>query len=83
VYRKNQVVRNRLGITVSKKVGKAVTRNKIKRIIRETFRLNRDHLPEQLDINVIARPKAGMLEPAALRKHLEQCFEVFAEKASY
>jgi hypothetical protein len=40
-------------------------------------------LPEQLDINVIARPKAGMLEPAALRKHLEQCFEVFAEKASY
>ena len=81
VYRKTDCSTIRLGITVSKKVGKAVTRNKIKRIIRDYFRLNRDRLPERMDINVIARHTAGRLEAAEIRENLGRCFEKIAEKA--
>ena len=70
ICRKNQASRSRLGITVSKKVGKAVKRNRIKRIIRDFFRLNRHDLTELLDINVIARKASGEAEAAAMRKQL-------------
>ena len=80
ISRKNQLSRSRLGITVSKKVGKAVTRNKIKRIIREYFRLNRQFLPGRLDINILARQTSGRLSAAAIRDHLGQCFKMIARK---
>jgi ribonuclease P protein component len=76
----NQVSRSRLGITVSKKVGKAVTRNRIKRTIREHFRLNRRLLPGRLDINIIARQSSGRIGTAAIRDHLDHCFEAIAGK---
>ena len=77
---KNPLSRSRLGITVSKKVGKAVTRNRIKRIIRDYFRLNRRLLPGRLDINIIARQPSGRIGAAAIRSHLECGFETIAEK---
>ena len=43
----------RLGLSVSKKVGKAVARNRWKRRIREAFRLNQQKLPAGLDVVVI------------------------------
>ncbi|MBR9984571.1 MAG: ribonuclease P protein component [Desulfosarcina sp.] len=76
----NQASRSRLGITVSKKVGKAVTRNRIKRIIREQFRLNRPLLPGRLDINVIVRQPSGRMGAMALREHLGRCFEALGVK---
>lgn len=45
----------RLGITVSRKVGKAVVRNRIKRLVREAFRRNRETLPEGIDLVLVAR----------------------------
>ncbi len=45
----------RLGITIPKKTGSAVVRNRWKRWIREAFRINRDRLPTGLDI--VVRPK--------------------------
>jgi len=51
----------RLGISVSRKVGNAVVRNRIKRGVREWFRRERTSLPESLDLVVIARPKARRL----------------------
>ena len=53
--------RTRLGITVTKKVGKAVTRNRIKRFVREFFRLNRHEITGHHDINVIAKKGAATL----------------------
>jgi ribonuclease P protein component len=76
----NKRKRSRLGITVSKKVGKAVTRNRIKRTIREYFRLNRKHLPGGLDINIIARKTAGEIGSVEVRRCLAVYTEKFAEK---
>jgi ribonuclease P protein component len=45
----------RLGLSVSRKVGNAVIRNRWKRLIREAFRLSRPQLPQGLDVIVIPR----------------------------
>jgi ribonuclease P protein component len=51
--------RARLGITVSKKVGKAVVRNLVKRWVRESYRRMSGLVPEGLDLVVVARPTAA------------------------
>ena len=56
-YQKNNLDHMRLGISVSKKLGKAFERNKIKRYIRESFK-TRKELVKSYDIIVIVRPGA-------------------------
>jgi ribonuclease P protein component len=51
--------RSRLGVTVSRKVGEAVQRNRIKRLAREFFRMNRQQFKDSWDINLIARKGAA------------------------
>ena len=66
---------SRLGITVTKKVGQAVERNRIKRLVREFFRLNRRCLSGRWDINVIAkRQSAGITSEKAFRS-LQNLFD--------
>ena len=50
---------NRLGITVSKKLGNAVTRNKVRRRLREIYRLHEGELVSGRDIVVVARVRAA------------------------
>ena len=54
----NNLNKNRLGISVSKKVGNSVIRHRITRLIRESYRLQEDMFDSSLDIVVIARGTA-------------------------
>jgi ribonuclease P protein component len=55
---------SRLGLTVSRRVGNAVVRNRVKRRVREAFRTRRALAPAGRDLVVIARPGAGELSAA-------------------
>ena len=56
--RKNRTKENRVGITVSKKLGKAHVRNRTRRRIREVYRLNEELFQPGWDIVVVARTKS-------------------------
>lgn len=54
----NNMEENRFGISVSKKVGNSVVRHRITRLIRESYRLNKETFDKGYDIVVIARASA-------------------------
>ena len=54
----NRLSMNRLGITVSTKIGKAVRRNKIRRRLREAYRINEEKIKTGYDIVLVARGKS-------------------------
>ena len=56
--RKNRTATNRVGITVSKKLGKANVRNRVRRRLREVYRLNEEKFQSGWDIVVVARVRA-------------------------
>ena len=56
--RENQLGKNRIGISVSKKVGNSVVRHRLCRLVRESYRLQEDRFRCGLDIVVIARTSA-------------------------
>jgi ribonuclease P protein component len=75
VFEASKRRRSRLGITVTKKVGKAVKRNRIKRCVREFFRQNRHFYPGNWEINIIAKGKAVELSAEQAYRSLEDIFE--------
>ena len=56
--RRNRTETNRVGITVSKKLGKAHIRNRIRRRLREVYRINEEKFQPGWDIVIVARSKA-------------------------
>lgn len=70
---------NRLGISVSKKVGNSVVRHRIKRIIKESYRLHEGVFNSGLDIVVVARQSAaavGFFEAESALLHLAKRHEI-------
>lgn len=65
----------RLGMSVSKKVGNAVTRNTIRRRLKEVFRATSPELLGERDIVVSARPAAAAADYDAVRAEFGQCIE--------
>lgn len=56
--RPNRRGHNRLGVTVSTKLGHAVVRNRVRRRVREIFRLNQEKLAQGYDFIVVARTRS-------------------------
>ena len=54
----NGLGKNRLGISVSKKVGNSIVRHRLTRLVRESYRLSEEHFRCGIDIVVIARKSA-------------------------
>ncbi|MCI8417746.1 MAG: ribonuclease P protein component [Lachnospiraceae bacterium] len=71
--RENSLQKNRLGISVSKKVGNSIVRHRLTRLIRESYRLQEDMFNSGLDMVVIARASAkgkGYQEISSALMHL-------------
>jgi len=62
----------RLGVTVSKKVGGAVVRNRVKRLVREAFRRLKALFPGGLDLVFIAKQSAAGIDQAQVTRELER-----------
>jgi ribonuclease P protein component len=78
----NEMNRNRLGISVSKKVGNSVVRHRLTRLIRESYRLNETMFNSGLDIVVIARVTAkgkGFNEISSAILHLGRIHKILKE----
>ena len=67
-------LKKRLGLTVSRKVGNAVCRNRLKRWIREHFRKHQWDNKSALDISVIAKQQAGSLSHLQVDRELTTVF---------
>ena len=75
--RKNRTTANRVGVTVSKKLGGAVVRNRVRRRLREVYRLNEHRFAPGWDIVVVARSRCISADFASLSK----AYLSLAEKA--
>lgn len=73
---KDEQTEFRLGLSVSKKVGNAVARNRIKRYIRQTFLELKDDLLPNADYIIIARPQAATLDFHETKKSLEHVLKI-------
>jgi len=77
ILKENGLGITRLGLTVSRKTGNAVKRNRVKRLIREFFRLNDTYFPQGYDIVITAKKDASYLD---LRKIKNELGEILINK---
>ena len=63
IFLDNSRENSRIGISVSRKIKGAVVRNRIKRIFKESFRLNRNDYPQGADIVIVVRPEFDLDSP--------------------
>lgn len=71
MYSQNGLGKSRLGVTVSKRVGCAVIRNRVKRLVREYFRLHKALFGYSYDVNVIAKRGISHLSSRQIKRALE------------
>ena len=73
----------RLGVSVGRKVGGAVERNRVKRLLREAFWACAEDLPAGHDFVVVARPDSGELASSEGEAGVERALRELLEKAGY
>ena len=71
LYAPNGLGRSRLGVTVGKRVGRAVIRNRVKRLVREYFRQHKGLFSDSYDVNVIAKGGKSDLSSGRVRGALD------------
>jgi ribonuclease P protein component len=71
----NNLSVNRIGITLSRKIGNSVKRNRIKRLIRENYNIYKDSLKTGYDIVILARNKNAEPEFNAIGKEMKYFFK--------
>ena len=82
IIKKNDASSNRIGISVSKKVGNSIVRHRLTRLIRESYRLQEERFRCGLDIIVIARIGAkgkGYKEIVGAMLHLGHLHKIIDE----
>ncbi len=83
IYKNNQFEFSRIGLTVSKRTGNAVVRNRIKRIIRDFYRKNRYLVNNNYDINIIAKKAVAGKTNKELLKSLNNVFLKINDRKSF
>lgn len=81
--RENGSNRNRIGISVSKKVGNSVVRHRVTRLLRESYRLHEEHFRRGYDIVVIARTSAkgrSYFEMESALVHLGRLHHIYEQE---
>ena len=77
--KKNGLDKNRIGISVSKKVGNSVVRHRVTRLVRESYRLHESIFNSGLDIVIVGRPSAatvGYKEVESALLHLSKLHHI-------
>jgi ribonuclease P protein component len=72
IFLPNALDHSRMAVVVSRKVGNAVARNRIKRRVRDVYRRNKGLFKEALDLLVVARPEIATLGGPELRSEYIQ-----------
>lgn len=78
--RRNGLAKSRLGLSISRKYGSAVKRNRWKRLVREAFRRSRTELPENLDIVVVPGKQQRSDIMRDYEKSLKKLFRLVVKK---
>ncbi|HHT97593.1 MAG TPA: ribonuclease P protein component [Clostridiales bacterium] len=81
--KKNEHLYNRIGISVSKKVGNSVVRHRVTRLIRESYRLSEEMFKNSLDIVIVARVNAkdkSYKEINSALLHLAKLHKIMVDK---